>query len=279
MSKKSNNLRLAVKLVGAADHPDFRDAMALLRVTARTETNSNASPEVIVVGQSRPGQVSQHEIESFQRRWPLAGIVAVLGSWCGGEIRTGRPWPGVKRFYWYEFPMWWQQQIALREAGLCPEWARATVETYRDPSIHNPGYPLGATIRNPKGAILLSTANRNTADVLAESLHRAGYATVWNPRPHAKSVVRGAVAGVWDGGQLDDDEVPDLAAFCRSLARDATPVVALLDFPRRDRCEVAKQLGVAAVLGKPWINADLVTTIGEVATRSADAPKSGQRAA
>ena len=35
----------------------------------------------------------------------------------------------------------------------------------------------------------------------------------------------------------------------------------LLDFPRRDRVDWALEAGAAAVLGKPGLNADLVTTL------------------
>ena len=70
-----------VKLVGAVDHPDFREAVATLRGTARCEPGGNAAPEVVIVAQARPGQISQAEIESLQRQWPLAGVVAILGTW------------------------------------------------------------------------------------------------------------------------------------------------------------------------------------------------------
>jgi hypothetical protein len=277
MDTTSNNSNLTVaRLVGAVDHPDFRESMALVRTTAQTEVESYAPPEVVLVAQSRPGQICQREIESLHRRWPLAGTVAILGSWCEGETRTGRPWPGVKRFYWHEFPAWWQQQVALRNAGHCPEWLRPGVETCRAPLIRNPK----SAIRNRhRGLIYLSSEHRETAEALADVLHNAGYATVWNPPRQAKSVVRGAVAGIWDGGQLEDRELPNLVTFCRSLARDATPVVALLDFPRRDRCEVAAQHGVAAVLGKPWINANLVAAIDDIASRNANVATASVRAA
>lgn len=261
-----------VKLVGALDHPDFRDSVAMLRETARSATDGNAAPEVVIVAQARPGQIGYAEIESLQRQWPLAAVVAILGSWCEGETRTGKPWPGVKRFFWHEFPTWWRQQAALRTAGLCPDWARPASDVYRTPPIRNPQevHPPRSAIRNrANGLIRLSTRNLATAEVLAEVLHGAGYATVWSPHENARTFVRGAVAGIWDGAQLGEYEIPDLAAFCRSLARDAAPVLALLDFPRRDRCEIAQQLGVTTVLGKPWINADLVATIDEFATGSA----------
>jgi hypothetical protein len=81
-------------------------------------------------------------------------------------------------------------------------------------------------------------------------------------------VVRGAIAGIWDGSQLDDGEALSLRAFCRSLERDAASALAILDFPRRDRWEIARQIGAAAILGKPWINADLVATIEELTNRA-----------
>jgi hypothetical protein len=286
MNAINNNARLPllplVALIGAVDHPDFRDAIALLRATARCELaiNTNAAPEVVILGQTRPGQVGQPQIEGLQKRWPLAAIVTIVGSWCEGELRTGRPVQGDTRLYWYEFPAWWQRQIALWHAGRCPEWARPTVDAYRSLSVQNAAHPPDAGIRNrPRRLIQLRTPNRDTADTLADLLHVAGYATVWNPLGRPPTIVRGAAAGIWDGAQLDDCEVCDLADFCRSLARDAAPVVALLDFPRRDRVEVATQIGAAAVLGKPWINTDLVATIENCVDRAFNSPRASSRAA
>jgi hypothetical protein len=81
------------------------------------------------------------------------------------------------------------------------------------------------------------------------------------PHGNAAPIVRGASCGIWDGGQINDREASDLGAFAQSLSRDGAPVIALLDFPRIDRYSAALKLGAATVLGKPWINADLVTTI------------------
>jgi hypothetical protein len=271
-----NSRPLTVKLIGPIDHPDFREAAALIRIAAQSETAADILPELVVIAQARPGPVSQGEVESIQHRYPLAGVVAIAGSWCEGETRTGRPWPGVKRFYWYEFPAWWRQQLALRNAGLCPDWSRPTSETLRSSAISNPQ----STIHNRRpGIILLSAANRYIADALADVLHHAGYATIWYPPGRPMLVVRGAIAGIWDGGQLDDREANHLAAFCHTLARDAAPVVALLDFPRCDRYEVAQQCGAAALLGKPWINADLIATIEAIANRDAGGPSTSRRRA
>ena len=249
----------AVRLLGEVQHPDFRDAIALLQAGARlVDDAADVSPELIVVAQSRPGVISQHAIERLRRRWPLAAVVALLGTWCEGETRTGRPWPGVPRLYWYDFPSWWRRQLQRRAAGRCPDWARPgdfpwTGETTLKPQ------PVVRHCSN--GVIVLGVPRRDSREAIADVLRDAGYAAVWQRVAGAEWDFHGATAGLWDGGQLDEREADDLATFCRKLARDAAPVVALLDFPRRDRVDRALELGASIVLGKPWQNDALVDAI------------------
>jgi hypothetical protein len=78
------------------------------------------------------------------------------------------------------------------------------------------------------------------------------------------SQVRRAAAGVWDGSQLSASEAADLHQFCRTLACESAPVIALFDFPRRDTVDSAHYLGAAAVMGKPWRNSDLTDSLQAV---------------
>jgi hypothetical protein len=242
----------AVKLVGELDHPDFRDAIKLLRSDAR-DVDAKTMPELIVVAQSRPDIICGAQLKHLQRTAPLAGIVALLGSWCEGETRTGRPLPGVYRLYWYEFPAWWQRQLQLRAANHCPDWARPTTQLARQCV---PGHP-----RSRSGLIVLRTVRRDNADALADALNHAGHSTAWHQHDRARSHTRGAFAGIWDGGQLNDTECADLEVFCKQMSRDGAPVVVLLDFPRRDRVDRAYAAGATAVLGKPYLNADLLSSL------------------
>jgi AmiR/NasT family two-component response regulator len=52
------------------------------------------------------------------------------------------------------------------------------------------------------------------------------------------------------------------------MARDGAAVVVLLDFPRRDRVDRAFKAGAAAVLGKPYLNSDLIATLEAIAASS-----------
>src|SRR5215212_7655830 len=120
-----------VQLLGDVDQPDFRDAIGLIRDDSRLISNAGTQPELIVVAQSRPDVTGSEELKQLRGASPLAGIVALLGSWCEGETRTGRPWPGVQRLYWYEFPAWWRRQLQLRVANRCPDWARPATQLVR----------------------------------------------------------------------------------------------------------------------------------------------------
>ncbi len=250
-----------VQLLGDVCHPDFRDAIGMLLAEGEIADTAVKSPELIVIAQSRPGAIHANRIEALRRAAPLAGIVALVGSWCEGETRTGHPWPGVERLYWYEFPAWWRRQLALRAAGRCPDWARpehSRLRTLaRDPIVGAPRH----------GLVILRALHRDAASALADVLHRAGFATAWQSKNGSSNTIRGAAVGIWDGGQLNDCEAEDLSRFCGQLARGAAPVIATLDFPRRDSADWAQELGAAVVLGKPWINAELVETLQSVFER------------
>src|SRR3954462_14967953 len=93
----------AVQLVGDVEHQDFREAIELLRTESRLVADWASLPELIIVAQNRPDSICSDRLDHLRRDAPLAGIVALLGSWCEGETRTRRPWPGVHRVYWPEF--------------------------------------------------------------------------------------------------------------------------------------------------------------------------------
>lgn len=251
-----------VQIVGDFDHPDFRDALDLLGVTAKVKSTNAEPPELIFIAQSRPVMFPFRGVEALRRAAPLAGMVALAGTWCEGEPRTGRPWPGVQRLYWYEFPAWWQRQLAKRTARLCPDWARST-----PPELRNLDCKLRIDSAAPRGMIIVNSAVRETADVLSDSLCHAGYATLWQRGDRMHDRFRGAIAGIWEGAQLNEREAHQLATFCRQLSANSAPVVALLDFPRRDRVDHAMSLGTAAVLGTPWLDADLIAALEMIIAR------------
>jgi len=106
---------LSTLLVGDIHRPEFAEARGDLAamgtlVEAATVAQAAAAiemerftPQVIVLAEAYPGQIGQAEVDRLRSLAPLARMIGVLGSWCEGETRTGKPWPGVLRVYWYEW--------------------------------------------------------------------------------------------------------------------------------------------------------------------------------
>lgn len=206
--------------------------------------------DVIVLAQAYPGQFSHADVDRLRELAPLARIVALLGSWCEGEMRTGRPWPATVRTYWHQWPARAQQELRRLAAGCCSAWALPATATEEERLLADADRPL------PEGRGLIAVFSRvfALADWLAAACNRCGYGTVWLRQPSGAEV-QGATAVIFDGSECQGEELDDLRRLAAELA--PAPLVALLDFPRPEDCDRVLAAGAAAVLAKPLHLADL----------------------
>ncbi len=246
------------------------------------------SPQLIVVAQGRPGQVTARDVDALRRSAPLSPLVALLGSWCEGEMRSGDPWPANARVFWYEWPNWWARQLAaLRQGGLA-EWGWPLTCT-RDERLLRELVPASAKQQSPLGAtdsdasrlcddqdagcpldpaagaacrhVAIGGGTRASISALAEVLQLGGFvpqdfggATQQRPRPAVD-------CGIWDAVELGKREQLQLRRF--AIAIGERPLVLLLDLPTLDQWRMASGLGAYRVLGKPYQIADLLGSLGE----------------
>jgi hypothetical protein len=197
-------------LVGDMEHRDFRESVALIRRTANV---GPGPPELIILAESRPGTIRRREYERLRRSAPLAAVVSLCGSWCEGELRTGKPLAGATRLYWYEFPIWWQRQLELHAIGRCPEWAGS-----EDCGLRIADCGLG-------GRVAVSADCWDKFDALADALQQVKLKADWIRSPQDLAVDESVRAGIWDGGQLSEAEADRLAAFCARMSLHDAPVI------------------------------------------------------
>ena len=248
-----------VLLTGEYQHPEFCEACRLLHADAGSQTtmklpaaieficSGDTSTDLVVIAQSRPGEISASDVADLCRDTPQAGKLWLLGNWCEGEQWPHPNGPIPDRSYWYEFPGWWRRFLQrISATSLDFNWKCNTPARQPD---------------TPFGAILVNTPHLTTFETIAVSLGEAGVAAVWWRTGHPPPVVTGASGGIWEGGQLSFSEETQLKVFCETIS-PIGPVVAILDFPRRDRVEVAKAIGASSVLGRPWLAEDLLAELG-----------------
>lgn len=244
-------------------------AAALADVAAENAAATNPSvslpPELVLLAQSRPGVDDPSQLERLSAIAPLTRVIIVAGSWCEGELRTGRPAAGVVRLYWYEFTPWWRAAVAEWEANETPAWSEPLDDV-------RAGQETGiVTLRErdnvvpAEGRVLVVDAvDFAVFETLTAVLAPFGWSCEWQPR-HRPELAKSldAAAAIWDGSQLSDGELAALREFAARVhaANAAAPVIALLDFPRVEHLQTARDAGAAAVLGKPYQVAHLVNEL------------------
>ena len=242
-------------IVGDFDHAELAPAVGWLREHSRSVQSSSAEellcavgpeslpPDAIVLAAARPGRLHAREVELLHRREPLAPLVGLLGSLCEGEVRSGRPWPGVTRINWHQ----WRSRLPAA-VGIIEALAADRTWTPRTASdVDAAQRVIGLSARRQEALIAICTPRLTVYESLADACAAVGYRSLWQ-MPHLPLQARGVDLMLVDG---------ETATTLDSATAQGLPRVHLLDFPRLDDYESAIATGAAAVVSKPFLLSDL----------------------
>lgn len=238
-------------VMGPAPADEFDAAESAVAEEASRSVAGRLIPDLIVVAQSRPGQFRPQQVERLHAASPLSRLAELAGSWCEGELRSGRPCAGVIRVLWHQ---WQPRLIPFLRPGTGPLpglWGlprTASLDEQLASSV-GPLWPRG------EGLVAIHAGARETFQTLSEACHQGGYATVWYPQEQAVAA-SGVVAALADGISCDAWGL----RFLRHVVQchRPAPVIAVLDFVRRQDYELAQAEGVGAVVAKPFLVYDLL---------------------
>ncbi len=261
--------RVTILLVGDTDRSEFRDARAALDAAgdvveaadpqhaAAILADGQLAPEVIVVAKTYPTQFSDAAIDRLRRAAPLARVLVLLGSWCEGEMRSGKPWPATVPIYWHQWPPRASGEFDHMRQGECSVWGLPITATEEERLLLAASRPLPVR----QGLVAIHTRRFEVQDWLSVACRSLGLSTVWLRPPHTARV-EGAAAAIFDGSDCRGDEPAQLEDLAAKLA--PTPVIALLDFPRIEDHRRALDAGASAVISKPLLVEDLFWELDRV---------------
>jgi ActR/RegA family two-component response regulator len=256
-----------ILLIGDHQHREFAEPVAWLARHSNLTLLGNVADGLqsglhyhgVVFAQTRPGQITQRDVERVGRAWPLARLVALLGSWCEGETRSGDPWPGVTRVYWHQWRARCERE--LRFDGPPTAWQLPRTSTEAERATH------ALLIPPPKSAakIAIFTHRALFFRGLADACSVAGYQVTWICRVQDALPARNAVI-LWDAGVAEDRDFAEL----QELAAAAKParLIVLLGFPRFDDLQRARQYGAIDILALPLQLPDLWAVLQRLTTPS-----------
>lgn len=253
---------LSILVVGRTERSEFCDALSALAgrgsvaavpdpaAAAALLAEGEPAVDLIVIAQSHPGEFSVEAVDRLRGLAPLARIVALLGSWCEGETRTGRPWPGVIRVYWHQWPARAGQELDRLRAGVRSSWALPSTASEEERLLAFSDEPW------PKREGLIGIVSRGfeSQEWLAAACRRIGCQTLWLHPPSLN--VPGHVAAIlFDATDAQGEELRQLQSLAGS--GPPAPILVLMDFPRAEDRDRVLAAGARAVLSKPLLVEDL----------------------
>ena len=251
-----------VLLTGDYRHPDFAALRRFLAAEPGVDAQEAELDEparngdVVALCQSRPGQFTQAQVEQLHARDPLAGLLAILGSWCEGELRSGRPWHGVDRVYWYD-AVGRLQSLLNSDGHAAPLRTYTAAERIEQSAARWPAAAAGATAA-------IFAQRRSEYEPLADVCRVLGLSPRWQRNWQAAGATPTLLLVALDDLQAS---VPLPADLCR--AWPGSQRIALLNFPRRSEVVQLRQAGFHHVLGKPLLIADLLGCLPPMWVQSA----------
>jgi hypothetical protein len=243
----------AMRWIAAHAHCEHCESIHAAAARARQRTESAAPVDLIVLQCTRRGQFSASDIEPLKATTRGTRIIALLGSWCEGELR--HPYdqlPGAIHVPWHRWEAWAHVHIPLAAAAQRHEARRllsasATAEELAKVWSRQP-------LARRAGRVVIDAVDRDSAAAIAEMLLPAGYTTAWCPREKSPSV-RGAVAVVCDAASINEPLITRIVQVTSHFA--PSPVLVLVNFPRSDEIAAALAAGAFGLLKKPF-------TMGEI---------------
>ena len=254
-------MRLSLLFVGDIHRAEFREAHdtaqrlgdVFTAADAQTATDAIASgqtsPDVIVLAQAFPGEFSSAAVEQLRSLAPLARVVGLLGAWCEGETRTGKPWPAAIRVYWHQWLPRAEEELRRLAAGETSNWSLPLTASDEERLLSTADQPWEPR----QGRVAIRSPWAPMHAWLADACRRRGY----TPEPIAAAVgedapIAAADVLLFDGTDCQGQELVELSRLAARVR--PAPVVVLLDFPRVEDRDRALTAGAAAVLAKPlWL--------------------------
>ncbi|MGD9644569.1 MAG: hypothetical protein AB7U73_02590 [Pirellulales bacterium] len=270
-------------LIGSASEPEFAAALSALEeafevvryrdiasaLAAQPATADEATQrdyEVIVLAQSRPGEIAAGQLDRLRRRFPLAGLISLLGSWCEGETRSGKPHSTAVRVYWHQAADHLRHDLQRRQRGQAASWSWPATSSVDERLLCRTETPIRPkrTVEgeSAEGTIAVFGHERATIELLVDACRASGYDPIWMG-PRRASQPREVAAAIWDlscWGESADRELEQIARVV-----PAERVVALLSFPRWQDLRSAAQRGIGEVVSKPFALDALTSALGRAA--------------
>jgi len=229
----------------------------------KAKTLSDTNFDLVVIAQARRDQHSAAEVEELQSLFSNTPIIALLGSWCEGESRSGTPWPGVPRVYWHQWEGRYQKFAdQLREFGIT-DWHSPKTSTVADRVVNSNKNDCS----NQVSCVAISAWTYEKHAMVADAVNHFGWSGLWVERAVWNAETSSAVDAIVIEADAWSADLAKRIKWVRQQVPDA-PMVLIASYPRQDQIKILEAAGISKVISKPFELDELKAAILEAVNSS-----------
>ena len=257
-----------VLLTGDYWHSDFRSlipkmdcATTLVPLEKLSDEHLiDSSFDLIVLAASRRNQFSHEWVESIRGKASPTPLVALLGTWCEGEQRSGEPWPGVQRIYWHQWQSRFDHFIRQLASDQVCDWQLPATSNHADSAMNFTSLDT-TKVFDKRLSVGVSAVSEIHYQMVADALQTRVAAPHWIERQHCDAAVIEQLSLIVVDADSWNRDVEDRIHWLRNGLKIDTPIVLLLNFPRQSDLAALNAVGISEVVSKPFQLSDFALAI------------------
>lgn len=253
---------LEILISGDYWHEDFREPFSRLEVpatmvpTERIQSVFGRQFHLVVLAQSRRDQISQSTVDLLRSELFEVPIVLLLGSWCEGENRSGKPLLGVNQVLWHQWDSRFERFCIQIQDGVKSDWHQPLTASVSD-RVRDFA-PDGAIVEKLQGKkILVSSEDSTTFETISDMLSIYQCAGFW--AESRETDVSDVDAICVDGNGASDNFIDRIVRLKSKF--ENVPVSVMLNFPRQQDLDALMAVGVQEVVSKPYTHNEFLHSV------------------
>jgi CheY-like chemotaxis protein len=252
-----------VLLTGDFWHQDFQRIVSNFNVPVtlvpidKIESVSDGHFDLIVVAQSRRDQFQSVDIEKIIEMFANVPVVALLGSWCEGEVRSGEPFPGVMRIYWHQWNGRYEDFLNQLNGHGVTHWHSPRTSSIADRIALRDQIRLPNNKSKPNIELVsISAWTQESYEMLADAVNHFGWQSRWVERAFWDAEATQAVSLICIDARAWSDDVKNRIKWIRSELQQI-PMILVVSYPRANELDAIEAAGITEVVSKPFELNDL----------------------
>ena len=257
-----------ILLVGDYWHSDFQTLIANVACATTLvpteqlsdEHLADSSFDLVALAAARRDQFSHAWVESLRGKLAPIPLIALLGTWCEGEQRSGEPWPGVPRVYWHQ----WQGRIDFFlhqiSSGGISNWQLPATANQVDCVVSHSAENMFSSDER-KLTVGISAISDMHHQMVADASLAFAAEPLWIERHQSDNFADEPLSVIVVDGDSWDQDLQARINWLRNDLKIDSPIVLLLNFPRPSDLPGLHYTGITEVVSKPFQLSDFELAI------------------